>query len=92
MTIKDALTWLSIGVQAGAAILWFASTMVKVSAAKVEADYQKIHGPQSGPFQIITDGNDFIETAQRQGRWSGWAAMATGAGIGLQAIATALPA
>jgi len=91
MILKDALTWLSIAVQACAAILWFTSTMVKVSAAKVEADYQKIHGPDSGPAQIIVDDNDFVETARRQGRWSGWAAMATGAGIGLQAITTALP-
>lgn len=60
-----------------AAILWFASTRVRVNAKKyaqrVEAD--------SGwsPAQIIaSDGSDVVETVTLQGRWSMWASIAAG--------------
>lgn len=91
MTLKDMLTWGAIAMFGVSALLWIASTQVKVSAAKVEAEYQKIHGPQSGPFQIVTeDGSDFCETVQRQARWSRSAAFATAFALILQAAATAV--
>jgi hypothetical protein len=89
--LKTFLTWTSIVMFAVSAFLWFASTRVKVSAAKVEADYQKIHGPGSGPAQIVgDDGSDFYATVQRQSRWSGWGAIATAVALALQAIAASL--
>jgi hypothetical protein len=92
MTIKELLTWATVGVQFVAAFLWFASTRVKVTAESVVAEYQKVHGPNSGPAQIVSeDGSDFTATAERQSRWSGWAAITTGVGLSIQAIAAALP-
>ncbi len=92
MTPKDILTWAAVVAQCVAAVLWLLSTIVKVSAKKVEAEYQKVHGPGSGPFQIVddADGSDFIATLQRQVRWNRSAALMTGLGMGLQATATAL--
>lgn len=91
VNLEEMIIWMSVGFQLAAAFLWFASTIVKRDAAVVAAEYQKIHGAKSGTFQIISDdGSDFIETAERQVFWGRWAALATGVGIGLQAIATAL--
>ena len=92
MICKDVVTWASVVVQGGAAVLWITSTLVKVKAADVLADFQKTHGANSGPSQIITDsGDDFGATVERQCYWNKWAALATGLGVGLQAIATAIP-
>lgn len=92
MILKDVITWASVGVQGLAALLWFASTVVRVNATRVEEAYKKIHGPDSGPFQIVSEnGSDFIQTVKLQALWNRWAALATGVGIGLLAIATALP-
>ncbi|MDR6851031.1 hypothetical protein J2Y54_000524 [Sphingomonas sp. BE123] len=90
MTLQDLLTWGAIGMFSISALLWWASTHVKVSAAKVEAEYQKIHGPLSGPAQIVgDDGSDFTATVQLQSRWSRRAAVATAVALVLQALATA---
>ena len=79
-------------VQAIAAVLWLCSTLVTRSYADVEREYQKTHGPQSGPGGLIDErGADFAATFKRQGRWNRWAALATAIGVGLQALATALP-
>jgi hypothetical protein len=92
VSAKDLLTWAAVGIQFVAAFLWLASTRVKVTAESVVAEYQKVHGPNSGPAQIVSeDGSDFTATAERQSRWSGWAAIVTGLGLGVQAIAAALP-
>jgi hypothetical protein len=86
VAVKELLTWGAVAMLGISALLWFASTLVKVSAAKVEADYQKTHGPGSGPAQIVGgDGSDFFATVQRQARWSRWAAVATGLALILQA-------
>ena len=92
MTLTILLTWFSVATQGVAAILWFYATVAKVSAAEVEAEYQKIHGPTSGPAQIeADDGSDVVATLQLQTKWNRWAAFATGLGVGLLAIASAIP-
>ncbi|MGN6363351.1 hypothetical protein [Asticcacaulis taihuensis] len=91
MSSKDGLTWAAIIVQIVAALLWLGSTIVKVSADKVLTDYQKIHGADSGPHQVANeDGSDFYATVECQSKWNRYAALATGLGIGLQAVVTAL--
>lgn len=91
MNLKDGLTWAAVAVQGVAAVLWLGSTFVKVSAEKIVAEYQKIHGTGSGPAQIVgEDGSDFYATVERQSQWNRWAALATGIGVGLQAAASAI--
>jgi len=89
MNMTDWLTWAAIAIYGFAALLWFGSTVVKVSAAKVAAAHKDATG--WAPAQIVgDDGSDFYATVQLQSKWSRWAAFATGAGLALQAIATAL--
>jgi hypothetical protein len=91
VNVKDGLTWAAVAVQGVAALLWLGSTVVRVSAARVLAEHKKIYGPHSGPMQITgEDGSDILATIERQSRWNRWAALTTGVGIGLQAVATAL--
>lgn len=92
MTFKEAINWAAVFLQGIAAILWIASTLVRVKAADVVAEYEKTYGVGSGPSQIVTeDGDDFGATIKRQAYWNKWAAMMTGIGIATQAIANALP-
>ena len=92
MSTQSVITWLSVVVQSAAAGLWFYATVAKVSAADVEAEYQKTHGPGSGPAQIVDeeDGSDIVATLQLQTKWNRWAAFTTGSGVLLMAIATAI--
>jgi len=92
MHAKTICTWASVAIEALAAVLWLVSTIAKKSYADVEREYQKTHGPGSGPGGIVgEDGTDFCGTAQLQGKWNRWAALATALGVALQALGTALP-
>lgn len=85
--------WLSVAVQGAAAALWFYATVAKVGAAELAAAYQQVHGAGSGPAQIVDDddGSDIVATLKLQTTYNRWAAFATGLGVLLMAIGTALP-
>lgn len=92
MNLRDGVTWAAVVVQGAAAILWFTSTIVKVKAEEVIANYQKTHGPNEFPAQIVDEhGNDIHATLAGQSRWNFWAAIFTGLGVAIQALSNLLP-
>ena len=87
--LKTTFNWLTVAFALIAAVLWFASTRVSVSAKRVAEESIKQTG--WAPAQIVTNGADFVETARAQVRWNGWAAAATGLAALCQGISTAIP-
>jgi hypothetical protein len=87
--LKTASNWLTVVFAGIAAVLWFTSTIVSVSAKRVEEE--RVKQTCWSPTQIVSEGADFVETAQAQARWNRWAAAATGLAALFQAISTAIP-
>ena len=77
---RIALNWIAALAGVIAALFWFRSATVKVSAQS---------GTEGG-MQITVDGADFIATAVQQTRWNKWAAMAAACAAASQAIALML--
>ena len=91
VSMKVAVNWMAVAVQFAAAVLWIASTRVSVSAKQLKASYERETGKSGGPAMIVDNkGREVNATAARQSRWSGYAALATAAGVALQGIANAL--
>lgn len=87
--LKNTFNWLTVAFALIAAVLWFTSTKVSVSAKRVAE--KSIKETRMAPAQIVVNGADFVETAQAQVRWNGWAAAVTGLAALCQGISTAIP-
>ena len=92
MHLQQIALWASVVVQGFAAGLWFYASAAKIDAKKAAKDYQERTGATWSPAQIVyEDGTDFAASAQLQSVWNKRAALVTGLGVALSAIAAALP-
>ena len=90
---KSILVWTSVVVQAAAAALWFWSARTSVTTAEIERAVREVEGNDAWlPGGESVDGVALGPTVMLAAKWNRWAALATGVGVALQAIATVLPA
>jgi hypothetical protein len=87
-TLGNWATWASILTFAVAAVLWFASTVVKVDQKRFE-EKEMAAGRRWLSAAIVEGGVNFTETVKVQSKFNCWAAFATSLGVFFQAIAEA---
>lgn len=80
------------GLSVGSAVAAFISAVLWVVAARARVP----HGPKPDkdgwvPASISVDGDDFIETVEKQGEWNRWAAYAAAVAAALQGCSALLP-
>ena len=85
-TVGTWATWASILTFAVAAVLWFGSTIVKVDQKRFEE--KEVAADRKWLSAAIVEGGvNFTETVKVQSKFNRWAALATGLGVLLQAVA-----
>ncbi|MGO9824680.1 MAG: hypothetical protein ACLPMG_05340 [Terriglobales bacterium] len=82
---KAIVSWSAVTASGVAAAFWFVSCLVRKNAKEYANEVSKQTG--WGPAQIVTNGDDFIQTAMMQARWNRFAAAASCVAALLQACA-----
>lgn len=85
---KEIVNWSAVAASGLAATFWFIACRVRKSAKEHAAEVSKQTAWE--PAQIVTDGDDFVQTATMQARWNTFAAAASCIAALLQAWALSL--